>query len=164
MDQQRREEIAANLAAVEARIAAACAAAGRPREEVNLVAVTKTFPADDVAHLRGLGLQDMGENRHQDAAAKVADCAALGLTDLRWHFVGQLQTNKAAAVAAYADVVHSVDRERLAEALGRGATQHGRTVTALVQVDLALPAGTAATAGTGRGGLRAGTHWPSCPA
>ena len=161
----RLDEIAANLAAVEERIVAACAAAGRARDEVTIVAVTKTFPASDVAHLRALGLRDVGENRHQDAAPKVAECAQAGLVDLRWHFVGQLQTNKAGAVVAYADVVHSVDRSRLVGALDRGAAVAGRVVTVLVQVDLDQDphncmittekgAEKQAGAGGGRGGAR----------
>ena len=134
--ESRAAEIAANLAVLEERISAACAAASRSRDELTLVAVTKTFPASDVGHLARLGLLDVGENRHQDAAPKVAECAEAGVAGLRWHFVGQLQTNKAGAVASYADVVHSVDRSRLVSALDRGATDAGRTVTALVQVDL----------------------------
>ena len=135
--EERRAEIAAGLARVEDRISAACAAAGRDRAEVSLVAVTKTFPASDVAHLAALGLRDMGENRAADAAAKVEQCRADGLTGLVWHFVGQLQTNKAAVVASCADVVHSVDRERLVRALDRAAGDAGRRLRCLVQVDLA---------------------------
>lgn len=148
----RRAEIAAGLAAVEERIGAACAAAGRARDELTLVAITKTFPASDVAHLAALGLRDVGENRHQDAAPKAAECALAGLGDLRWHFVGQLQTNKAGAVVTYADVVHSVDRARLVGALQRGAADAGRVVTALVQVDLDPAGGDEGPAG--RGGAR----------
>lgn len=129
----RRDEIAAGLAEVERRIAAACEAAGRDRREVTLVAVTKTYPASDVRILTGLGIRDVGENRDQEAAAKAAACADLPLT---WHFVGQLQTNKARSVAAYADVIHSVDRARLAAALGREAVRAGREVTCLLQVAL----------------------------
>jgi len=146
----RRAEITANLAAVQQRIAAACATAGRSPDEVTVVAVTKTFPATDVGHLAALGLRDIGENKHQDAAPKVAACADAGITGLRWHFVGQLQTNKAAAVSAYADVVHAVDRVRLVEALDRGADEHRRVVTALVQVDLEPRPGRE----PGRGGAR----------
>jgi pyridoxal phosphate enzyme (YggS family) len=146
----RRAEIAANWAAVQHRIAASCAAAGRSPDELTVVAVTKTFPATDVGHLAALGLRDIGENRHQDAAPKVAACAAAGVVGLRWHFVGQLQTNKAAAVSAYADVVHAVDRVRLVEALDRGAEEHGRVVTALVQVDLEVEP----DRDPGRGGAR----------
>jgi pyridoxal phosphate enzyme (YggS family) len=136
-DEGRRAEIAANLDRVEARIAAACRAAGRDRAEITLVAVTKTFPADDVGHLAALGVREVGENRAADAAEKVAASRETGLTDLTWHFVGQVQTNKAALVAGCCDVVHSVDRARLVTALDKGAGTAGRRLRALVQVDLA---------------------------
>ncbi|GAA3163570.1 YggS family pyridoxal phosphate-dependent enzyme [Planomonospora alba] len=129
----RRDEIAAGLAGVEARIAEACRAAGRAREELTLVAVTKTYPASDVRHLAALGVRDVGENRDQEAAPKAGDCADLGLV---WHFIGQLQTNKARSVVRYADVVHSVDRLRLVSALGAEAVRAGREITCLVQVAL----------------------------
>ncbi|GII76844.1 YggS family pyridoxal phosphate enzyme [Sphaerisporangium rufum] len=129
----RREAIATALAEVEHRIAAACAVAGRSRDEVTLIAVTKTYPASDVRVLAGLGVRHIGENRDQEAADKAHECADLPLT---WHFVGQLQTNKARSVAGYADVVHSVDRPRLVEALGREAVRAGRRITCLIQVAL----------------------------
>ena len=131
----RLAELAANLAAVRARIDAACADAGRPASQVRLIAITKTFPAADVLLLHRLGLTEFGENKDQEAAPKAAECAAAGVA-LRWHFVGQLQVNKAASVASYADVVHSVDRERLVSALGRRATAAGRQLSCLVQVSL----------------------------
>ena len=136
-DEGRRAEIAANLDRVEARIAAACRAAGRDRAEITLVAVTKTFPADDVGHLAALGVREVGENRAADAAEKVTACREAGLTDLTWHFVGQVQTNKAALVAGCCEVVHSVDRARLVTALDKGAGAAGRRLRVLVQVDLA---------------------------
>ncbi|GII88715.1 YggS family pyridoxal phosphate enzyme [Sphaerisporangium siamense] len=129
----RRDEIAAGLAEVERRIADACEAAGRARGEVTLVAITKTYPASDVRILAGLGVRDIGENRDQEAEPKAGDCADLPLT---WHFVGQLQTNKARSVVSYADVIHSVDRERLVGALSREAVRAGRRLTCLVQVAL----------------------------
>lgn len=129
----RRAELAANLAEVEARIVAACDAAGRPRADVQLVAVTKTFPASDVRLLAELGVTQIGENRDQDAAPKARECADL---DVSWHFVGALQTNKCRSVAQYAQYVHSVDRPKLVDALGRAATQAGRTVGCLVEVRL----------------------------
>ncbi|MBA2768830.1 MAG: YggS family pyridoxal phosphate-dependent enzyme [Sporichthyaceae bacterium] len=132
----RLAEIAANLERVEARVQAACLSAGRGRAEVTVVAVTKTFPVEDVVRLHELGIRDVGENRDGDAAAKVAAVRSAGLTDLRWHFVGQVQRNKATSVATYADVVHSVDRVRLVSALSRGAVAAGRLVDCLVQVDL----------------------------
>jgi pyridoxal phosphate enzyme (YggS family) len=129
----RSEAVSANLAAVRGRIAVACAAAGRDVAEVTLIAVTKTFPASDVRLLAGLGVTDVAENRDQEAAPKAADCADLPLT---WHFVGRLQTNKVRSVAAYADVVHSVDRARLVTALSTAAVRAGRTLCCLVQVSL----------------------------
>ncbi|MEU5879633.1 YggS family pyridoxal phosphate-dependent enzyme [Spirillospora sp. NPDC047279] len=133
MSEARRDELRANLADVRKRIEAACAAAGRSAEEITLVAVTKTFPASDVRLLSGLGLTDVAENRDQDAAPKAKACADLPLT---WHFVGQLQTNKARSVAAYADVVQSVDRPRLVTALEKAVRDSGRTLRCLVQVSL----------------------------
>jgi len=140
---ERRDELAANLAAVDERIRAACAAAGRDPAEVGLVVVTKFFPESDVRLLADLGVDAVGENRHQEAAAKAAACADL---DLSWHFIGSIQSNKAAAVAAYSDVVESVDRVKLVAPLDRGAQERGRDVDCLVQVSLD-PAGA-----QGRGG------------
>lgn len=140
----RRAELASNLDKVRGRIAAACASAGRDPAEVTLVVVTKFFPESDVRLLAGLGVRDVGENKHQEAQAKAAACADL---DLRWHFVGNLQSNKAAAVASYAQVVESVDRAKLLAGLAKGAHQAGRTLDVLVQVSLDLE-----PQGQGRGG------------
>ena len=130
----RREELAANLDRVRARIAAATAAAGRPDGDVALVVVTKFFPASDVRLLAELGVSDVGENRHQEAEQKAAACADLAL---RWHYIGGLQSNKAAAVATYADVVESVDRSKLVAPLDKGAER--RAVDVLLQVSLDAP-------------------------
>ncbi len=132
---ERAAEIGASLTAVRARIAAACQAAGRSADEVTLIAITKTFPATDIRILSDLGVRDVGENRDQEAAPKAAEVADLH-DQLSWHFVGQLQTNKAASVARYADVIHSVDRRRLVAALGAAAGQAGRPLRCLVQVSL----------------------------
>ncbi|MEU8468368.1 YggS family pyridoxal phosphate-dependent enzyme [Streptomyces sp. NPDC029006] len=129
----RKTELTANLAKVEERIATACAAAGRGRDEVTLIVVTKTYPASDVRILSGLGVRQVAENRDQDAAPKAAACADLPLT---WHFVGQLQTNKVRSVVGYADVVQSVDRSRLVAALSKEAVRVGREVGCLLQVAL----------------------------
>ncbi|MFC6238709.1 YggS family pyridoxal phosphate-dependent enzyme [Longivirga aurantiaca] len=131
---QRSAELAANLAEVHARIGLAAAAAGRAPDDVTLVAVTKTWPASDVRLLAALGVTDVAENRDQEARPKHEECADLGV---RWHFVGQLQRNKARSVAAYADVVESVDRPELVTALDRAAGEHGRVLEVLVQVGLA---------------------------
>jgi pyridoxal phosphate enzyme (YggS family) len=142
----RLELLAKNLHAVEERIGAACAAAGRIREDVTLVVVTKTYPASDVELLVQLGVTDIGENRHPEAARKLADVAG---PVPRLHFIGSLQTNKANAVARYADVVQSVDRPRLVDALSRGAEVAGRELGCLVQVDFG-------DSGLGRAGVAPG--------
>lgn len=127
----RRAELATAVSEVRERIAAACTAVGRDRSAVTLVAVTKTWPASDAEHLLELGVRDLAENRDAEARAK-----ALALPGARWHFVGAVQTNKARSVASYADVVHSVDRASLCDALEGGAVRAGRTLDALIQVSL----------------------------
>ncbi|MFD0440413.1 YggS family pyridoxal phosphate-dependent enzyme [Streptomyces sp. WAC 01325] len=145
----RNDELAANLAQVEERIAAACDAAGRAREEVTLIVVTKTYPASDVRILSELGVRHVAENRDQDAAPKAAACSDLPLA---WHFVGQLQTNKVRSVVGYADLVQSVDRSRLVTALSKEAVRQEREVGCLIQV--ALDAGESARGE--RGGVAPG--------
>jgi len=134
---QRKQELADGLAHTRERIARACEEAGRDPADVTLIVVTKTYPASDVALLAELGVTDVGENRHPEAGRKLDELT----TDFavspppRMHFIGGLQTNKAGAVARYADVVHSVDRVRLAEGLARGAVAAGRELGCLIQVD-----------------------------
>lgn len=139
----RRRELAANLERVRTRVRAAVRATGRDAADLTLVAVTKTYPASDVELLAELGVTDVGENRDQEASAKHAATAGLGL---RWHFIGQLQRRKCRSVATYADVVHSLDRPELAVALGAAAVAAGRELDALVQVSLDT------TPAAGRGG------------
>lgn len=129
----RAVQLAGHLDAVARRISAACAAAGRAADDVTIVAITKTWPAADVLRLAALGIREVGENRDQEAREKAAACAELGLV---WHFVGQLQRNKAASVTRYAHVVESVDRAPLVAALERGAATAQRRVGVCVQVDL----------------------------
>ncbi|MGW4499806.1 YggS family pyridoxal phosphate-dependent enzyme [Micromonospora sp. NPDC004336] len=132
----RRAELAAGLARVRSRIAQACADAGRDTSEVTMIAVTKTYPAGDVVALAGLGVLDVGENRDQEASPKAAEVAAAGVTP-RWHFIGQLQRNKARSVVRYADAVHSVDSARLAGALDRASVAgRDRPLDVLVQVSI----------------------------
>ena len=127
----RRDEIATGLASVEQRISASCEAAGRDRSDITLIVVTKTHPASDVELLAELGITDVGENRHPEAGDKAEQVTA----PVRWHFLGGVQTNKAGAIARYADTVHSIDRVKLVNALSRGAEAAGRTLTCLVQID-----------------------------
>jgi len=132
---ERRDELRAALDDVEQRLVAACTAAGRPRDDVHLIAVTKTRPASDVALLAELGVRDVGESKDQEASAKAAELAPV-VPALRWHLVGRLQRNKARSVARYAHAVHSVDRLPLVAALSAGAVGAGRAVEVLLQVSL----------------------------
>jgi pyridoxal phosphate enzyme (YggS family) len=135
----RRAELVGSLAAVRARVADACVAAGRSAQEVTLIAVTKTYPAEDVAALAELGVFDVGESRDQEASAKAAAVREL-VPDpdrLRWHFVGRLQSRKARSVAGYATAVHSVDRPELVERLSAAVASLERSALGVfVQVSL----------------------------
>jgi pyridoxal phosphate enzyme (YggS family) len=144
----RKDQVAHDLAAVRDRIAAACKEAGRDPAEITVTVVTKYFPASDVRLLADLGVTDVGENRHQEAEPKARECADL---PVRWHFIGALQSNKAAAVAGYADVVESVDRPKLVTALAKGARGRDRELDCLVQVSLDPPDAHAGRAGADPG-------------
>ena len=121
---ERESELATALAALRDRMAAAAQAAGRDAADVELLPVTKFFPASDVAILWRLGCRSFGESREQEASAKIAEFQALtGATDVDWHMVGQIQRNKAKHIAAWADTVHSVSTAKVAVALDRGAMQ-----------------------------------------
>lgn len=137
--------LAARLADVDARIAAAAAAAGREPSEITRIVVTKFHPASVVRELYGLGVRDVGENRQQEFSVKAAELEAL--RDVRWHFIGQAQTNKARAIRAAASMVHSVDRSRLADALDAAAPAEDQQLDVLLQVNL--------TDDPGRGGVHA---------
>jgi len=121
--------LADRLAAVQGSIADAARDAGRSPSEITTIVVTKFQPAALVAELAALGVCDIGENRHQEAQAKAAALAELGL---RWHFVGQLQTRKARQVRSYVTAIHSVDRPALVDAL----RSDDASVDCFVQVNL----------------------------
>jgi pyridoxal phosphate enzyme (YggS family) len=144
----RREELSASLQHVHERIRSACRAAGRAPGDVALIVVTKFFPASDIEALCRLGVTDIGENRDQEASAKIAALPSEVRQRLHVHFIGQLQSNKAASLASYVDAVHSVDRAKLVLALDRAATAAGREIGALVQVSLSGD-----SPGRGRGGI-----------
>jgi pyridoxal phosphate enzyme (YggS family) len=132
----RRREIAEGLEAARRRIAVAEIEAGRDPGSVDLVVVTKTHGADEVEVLADLGVVHVGENRDQEAAPKAQ---LVEERHLVWHFIGQLQTNKARSVVGYADVVESVDRPKLVGALSRAAASirpPDRPLKCLVQVCL----------------------------
>lgn len=135
MTDARSGELAANLVEVRSRIERAAIAAQRDPEDITLIVVTKFFPAANVRRLADLGVTDVGENRHQEAE-KAQACADLSV---RWHYIGGLQSNKAAAVARYADVVQAVDRSKLVAPLERGADTAQRVLDVLLQVSLDPP-------------------------
>lgn len=129
--------IADRVAAVRERISRAAARAGRRAEDVTLVGVTKTFPASAVRAGFDAGLRDFGENKVQEAEAKVATLADLREGGARFHLVGHLQDNKARKAASLFDCIHSIDGAERARRLARLAAEAGRVVSVLVQVDLA---------------------------
>ena len=124
--------LAARLSTIDRQIADAARRVGRDAGEITRIVVTKFHPASLVADLAALGVDDVGENRQQELTAKHDALAEL---PVRWHFIGQAQTNKAAAIRRSADVVHSVDRDRIADALHRAADD-GDVLDVLVQINL----------------------------
>jgi pyridoxal phosphate enzyme (YggS family) len=127
----RRDDIAAGLHATQQRIAKACEASGRAVDEVTLVVVTKTFPASDIRLLWDLGVRHVAENRAQELRAKVGELEDLALV---WHFIGQIQRNKAATIARCASVIESLDRVDLIAPLARAGASD-----VLIQVSLDDP-------------------------
>ena len=128
----RLSEIQSNLEIIQARIESACTVAGRDISEITLIAVTKTYPAGDVDLLKQLGIENVGENRDQEASAKKLEVKS----EFKWHFIGQLQSNKAKSVVNYADLIHSVDRWSLAKEIQKSAQGKDKVQQVLIQVDL----------------------------
>lgn len=131
------------LADVDARIHAAATAAGRDPSEITRIVVSKFHPASMIRELSALGVRDVAESRMQELTAKRSELGD-DLPSMRWHMVGQVQTKKAKAVRAAVDVVHSLDRERLADAL---EVDGARPLDVLLQINL--------TDDPGRGGVTA---------
>ncbi|GAY16321.1 YggS family pyridoxal phosphate-dependent enzyme [Mycobacterium sp. shizuoka-1] len=150
----RDTDLATALAALQGRLTDAALAAGRDPADVELLPITKFFPATDVAILWRLGARAFGESREQEASAKIAEFGELTGASARWHMVGQIQSNKAKAVAAWADTVHSLSSAKVAAALDRGAA-HAiddglRTTAVRVFVQISLDGDTS------RGGVDVG--------
>ncbi|SNQ45655.1 conserved hypothetical protein [Frankia canadensis] len=177
----RRAGLTGRLERVRERIDAAARAAGRDPARLTLIAVSKTYPAEDVVMLHTLGLRDFAENREQEAGPKVnlvtrglaagpagpvgpvaGGSGPFGAADgPRWHFVGQLQRNKARSVLRWADWVQSVDRPGLVGVLSRLAVERGLPLSVCLQVSLGIRSATdgsdtAGVAGSGRGGIDPG--------
>ena len=143
----REAELATALAALKARLAGAAESAGRDVGDIELLPITKFFPATDVAILWRLGCRSFGESREQEASAKIAEFDRLAdvpaaAPPARWHMVGQIQRNKAKAIAAWADTVHSLSTAKVIAALDRAVAQamaEGRRVNPVrvfVQISL----------------------------
>ena len=128
----RLSDIQSNLEIIQSRINKACSAAGRDISEITLIAVTKTYPASDVDLLKQLGIENVGENRDQEASSKKSEVK----NHFKWHFIGQLQSNKAKSVVNYADLIHSVDRWTLAKEIQKSAQGINKVQPVLIQVDL----------------------------
>ncbi|MET9491540.1 YggS family pyridoxal phosphate-dependent enzyme [Nocardia sp. NPDC006630] len=136
----RVAQLSAALNTLNERIDAACEAAGRARDTVRLLPVTKFHPASDIEILYGLGLREFGESREQEASDKVAQLRHL--SQVRWDFIGRLQRNKAKSVATWANTVYSVDSDRLVTTLDAGVRaaletgQRSAPLRVLIQVSL----------------------------
>jgi len=145
------DTIGARLAAVRERVTEAARAAGRDAAGVRLVAVTKKQGADAVRAAYAAGQRDFGENYVQEAVAKIAALEA-EMPDARWHFIGRLQSNKAAVAVRYFGLLHGIDSQSTAAALSRAAVRDGRVVDLLLQVRLG------ARGAQGRDGSRGGVE------
>jgi pyridoxal phosphate enzyme (YggS family) len=127
----RVDEISANLEKVKEQIKLAAASANRLSEDITLVAVTKTFPVSDIEILYSLGIRDFGENRDQEASAKVG----LLPKDVRWHFQGQIQSNKLKSITSWASFIHSVDQLRYAQMISDYSAGNEKPIFMQVSLD-----------------------------
>jgi PLP dependent protein len=137
--------LAERLAEAQQRIAFAAQAASRNSADIKLIVVTKNHPAQLVLDLLDLGARDFGENRDQEAAPKAAEVRLTSNVEHRWHFIGQLQSNKVKSVVSYADSVHSLDRQSLLDSLGKATADRALPLDVFIQLNL--------TDDPGRGGI-----------
>jgi PLP dependent protein len=124
--------ISANINRIRERIASACRRCGRQPDEVTLVAVSKTFAPEEIQEAVSAGVLDIGENYVQEVLSKRA---VLPSADIRWHFIGHLQSNKARQIAEWVHLVHALDSVSLARELDHRAAKAGRTIETLVEVN-----------------------------
>lgn len=132
MMENRLDDLSKNLDKLQQRILKACKESGRNAKEITLIAVTKTYPASDVDLLQKIGIENVGENKDQEASLKHSQCRE----KFNWHFIGQLQSNKAKSVVQYADLIHSVDRSSLAKELQKASQNINKIQKILIQIDL----------------------------
>ncbi len=140
------ESLAERLTEAQQRISAAASGCGRQADHINLIVVTKNHPTQLVFDLLDLGVRDFGENRDQEAAPKAAEVRASSNVEHRWHFIGQLQSNKVKSVVNYASSVHSLDRQSLLESLGKATVERELPLDVFIQLNL--------TDDEGRGGIQ----------
>jgi pyridoxal phosphate enzyme (YggS family) len=140
------ESLAERLTEAQQRISAAASGCGRQVDDINLIVVTKNHPTQLVFDLLDLGVRDFGENRDQEAAPKAAEVRANSNVEHRWHFIGQLQSNKVKSVVNYASSVHSLDRQSLLDSLGKATVERDLPLDVFIQLNL--------TDDEGRGGIK----------
>jgi PLP dependent protein len=138
--------LAERLTDAQRRIAAAASASNRDPDGITLIVVTKNHPTQLVFDLLELGARDFGENRDQEAAPKSAEVRATSSIEHRWHFIGQLQSNKVKSVITYADSIHSLDRQSLLDSLGKATVEREKPLDVFIQLNL--------TDDPGRGGIQ----------
>jgi pyridoxal phosphate enzyme (YggS family) len=139
-------ELAQRYNQIVEQVASAASASGRSSKDITLVVVTKNHPPQLVFDLIALGARDFGENRDQEAAPKAKEVLAASSETMRWHFIGQLQTNKVRSVLDYADLIHSLDRESLLTELQKRTAERTNPLGVFIQVNL--------TEDPDRGGVR----------
>ncbi len=132
MNDNRFQQIKSNYEKIQSRITEACKHAGRKTTDITLIAVTKTYPAQDIDLLNSLGIENVGENKDQEASQKFKEVNHKYI----WHFVGQLQTNKVKSVIQYADFIHSVDRISLVKEIQKSCQKINKIQKVLIQIDL----------------------------
>jgi len=132
MNQTRQEEISQNYQKIQNRISEACKKSGRNTSEITVIAITKTYPSKDIDLLKNLGIENVGENKDQEASQKFKEVT----NKFTWHFVGQLQTNKVKSVVQYADFIHSVDRLSLVKEIQKMSQKINKIQKVLIQIDL----------------------------
>ena len=140
------ESLAERLTEAQQRISAAASGCGRQADDIKLIVVTKNHPTQLVFDLLDLGVRDFGENRDQEAAPKAAEVRANSTIEHRWHFIGQLQSNKVKSVVNYASSVHSLDRQSLLDSLGKATVEREQPLDVFIQLNL--------TDDEGRGGIQ----------
>ena len=129
-------ELAQRYNQIVEQVASAAAASGKSASDITLVVVTKNHPPQLVFDLLALGARDFGENRDQEASPKAKEVLTSSSEAMRWHFIGQLQTNKVRSVLEYADLIHSLDRESLLVELQKRTMDRPQPLGVFIQVNL----------------------------